>query len=209
MHAPNVTQTTANILPGSGCSKLISICKIPAGPLTHSQDGSPPPTTVLPVVRAAETLKEAETQANCLPEKPGASSGALLPHLSCLNPKLKLMPVSPDTGVSVLDGAGETLRMKWQNATHLQQHGLAQQCFSGLGHPGPCGSARTWGPPLLPSLPAGFLHGSASSPSTQSSQQRLSHSGPLVQHDFPSLSGVLCVSRAALESVLAPHDTTL
>lgn len=78
-----------------------------------------------------------------------ASSGAPFPHPSCLNSKLKLMPVSLDTGVTVLDGAGETLMMEWQNATCLQQRVLSQQCFSGLGHPGPRGSAWMWGAPLL------------------------------------------------------------
>lgn len=50
------------------------------------------------------------------------------------------MLVSPDTGIKVLDGAGETLLTERQHAICLQKQGLAQQGFSGLGQPGPHGS---------------------------------------------------------------------
>ena len=61
---------------------------------------------------------------------------------------------------------------------------------------------------LSPSLPSGLPHVPAPSPSTQRSHRCLPGHSPSVPHAFPSLSRVPCVSRAALGSLLAPHDTT-
>lgn len=102
-------------------------------PMARVGDRFPP---LFPQVQGQQ--RPQDVQANSFPEKLVVSSGVLFPHLSCWN--LKLMRVSPDTGIKVLDVAGETLLTERQNATCLQEQGLAQPALSGLGQSGPHGS---------------------------------------------------------------------
>lgn len=121
------------------------------------------------------------------------------------------MPVSPDTGIKVLGGAGETLTMESQNAACLQEWGLAQQGFSGLGQLGPHGSGcmqRPFTLHLMPSLPAGFLHAPDLFPVPKAASTASLTMDLWLGMLFLSLSWVPWISRAAL-GILASHNATL
>lgn len=122
------------------------------------------------------------------------------------------MPVSPDTGIKVLGGAGETLTMESQNAACLQEWGLAQQGFSGLGQLGPHGNGcmqRPFTLHLMPSLPAGFLHAPDLFPVPKAASTASLTMDLWLGMLFLSLSWVPWISRAALEVLLCTDSRTL
>lgn len=142
------------------------------------------------------------------PEKLVLSSGVLFPHLSSWNPKL--MSLSPDTGIKVLDGAGEIFLTEAEcNLLAGAGSGPARffRARSTVSSWQWLDSERPFILHLMPSLPAGFLQAPDVFPAcTAASTASLTMDlwwGML----FLFLSWVLGVSRAL--SILASHSATL